>query len=117
MSAGIGVLGMASPMLQEVFGGALIGKPEPGFASLNAGQKAAIAEIAAAFAGLLSLFNISSREGPSAHSKKADAQMTHAPDSPPCVGDYTVLQTDFSCSQNGAGLDRASSGSNTEKFL
>jgi len=56
--AGIGVIGMASPMLQEIFGGALVGKPELGFAALDAGQKAAIGGIAAGFAGLLSLFNI-----------------------------------------------------------
>jgi MFS family permease len=58
VSAGIGVIGMASPMLQEVFGGALIGRPDIGFAALDAGQKAQIAAVAARFAGLLSLFNI-----------------------------------------------------------
>ena len=52
---------MASPMLQEIFGGSLIGKPELGFAALDASQKAAIAVIAAGFAGLLSLFNIAGR--------------------------------------------------------
>ncbi|PPQ39301.1 Major Facilitator Superfamily protein [Rhodoblastus acidophilus] len=61
VSAGIGVIGMASPMLQEIFGGALIGKPELGFAALDASQKGAIAVIAAGFAGLLSLFNIAGR--------------------------------------------------------
>ena len=61
VSAGIGVLGMASPMLQEIFGGALIGKPEIGFAALDASQKTAIAGIAAGFAGLFSLFNIAGR--------------------------------------------------------
>ena len=60
VSAGIGVIGMASPMLQEIFGGSLIGKPELGFAALD-GQKAAIAVIAAGFAGMLSLFNIAGR--------------------------------------------------------
>jgi len=63
VSAGIGVIGMASPMLQEIFGGALVGRPDLGFASLDAGQKAAIAGIAAGFAGLLSLFNIAGRFG------------------------------------------------------
>jgi MFS family permease len=63
VSAGIGVIGMASPMLQEIFGGGLIGKPELGFAQLDGGQKAAIAAIAAGFAGLLSLFNILGRIG------------------------------------------------------
>ena len=61
VSAGIGVLGMASPMLQEIFAGSLIGKPEIGFAALDAGQKTQIATIAAAFVGLLSLFNIAGR--------------------------------------------------------
>ena len=61
VSAGIGVLAVASPMLQEIFGGALIGKPEVGFAALDTGQKAAIATIAAGFVGLLSLFNIGGR--------------------------------------------------------
>ena len=61
VSAGIGVLGMASPMLQEIFAGSLIGKPEIGFAALDAAQKTQIATIAAAFVGLLSLFNIAGR--------------------------------------------------------
>jgi MFS family permease len=61
VSAGIGVLAMASPMLQEIFGGALIGKPDIGFSALDASQKVAIATIAAGFVGLLSLFNIGGR--------------------------------------------------------
>ena len=61
VSAGIGVLGIASPMLQEIFGGALFGKPEVGFAALDAAQKTTIAGIAAGFVGLLSLFNIAGR--------------------------------------------------------
>jgi MFS family permease len=61
VSAGIGVIGMASPMLQEIFGGALIGKPALGFAALDAGDKTRIAVIAAGFAGFLSLFNIVGR--------------------------------------------------------
>jgi MFS family permease len=61
VSAGIGVIGMASPMLQEIFGGKLIGHPELGFTALSGDQKAAIAAIAAGFAGLLSLFNIGGR--------------------------------------------------------
>jgi MFS family permease len=61
VSAGIGVLAMASPMLQEIFAGALIAKPDLGFAALDAGQKTAIATIAAGFVGLLSLFNIGGR--------------------------------------------------------
>ena len=61
VSAGIGVIGMASPMLQEIFAGKLIGLPDVGFNQLNAAQKASIAAIAAGFTGLLSLFNIGGR--------------------------------------------------------
>ncbi len=61
VSAGIGVIGMASPMLQEIFGGALIGKPELGFVALDDSQRRAVAAIAAGFTGLLSLFNIGGR--------------------------------------------------------
>ena len=60
VSAGIGILGMASPLLQEVFGGKLIGV-DLGFNDLNPDQKKQIATIAAAFTGLLSLFNIGGR--------------------------------------------------------
>jgi MFS family permease len=61
VSAGIGVIGMASPMLQEIFAGKLIGLPEVGFNALSVAQKASIAAIAAGFTGLLSLFNIGGR--------------------------------------------------------
>ena len=61
VSAGIGVIGMASPMLQEIFAGKLIGMPELTFSQLSTEQKTAIAAIAAGFAGLLSLFNIGGR--------------------------------------------------------
>ncbi|MBB6011651.1 OFA family MFS transporter [Aquamicrobium sp. NLF2-7] len=61
VSAGIGVIGMSSPMLQEIFGGRLIGLPELSFTELDNSQRAAIAAIAAGFAGLLSLFNIGGR--------------------------------------------------------
>jgi MFS family permease len=60
VSAGIGVVGMASPMLQEVFGGRLLGGHEA-LAQLGAAPRAQVATIAAAFAGLLSLFNIIGR--------------------------------------------------------
>jgi MFS family permease len=60
VSAGIGILGMASPLLQEVFGGKLLGTDQ-GFTQLDASQLAAIAAIAAGFTGLLSLFNIGGR--------------------------------------------------------
>ncbi len=60
VSAGIGVIGMASPMLQEVFGGKLIGVSGT-LADLSMEQKGAVAAIGAGFAGLLSLFNILGR--------------------------------------------------------
>ena len=60
VSAGIGVIGMASPMLQEVFGGNLIGVAKK-FGELDKPQLAAIAGVAAGFAALLSLFNIGGR--------------------------------------------------------
>lgn len=60
VSAGIGIIGMASPMLQEVFGGKLIGVAAP-LKDLTPEQKAKVASIGAGFAGLLSLFNIGGR--------------------------------------------------------
>jgi MFS family permease len=60
VTAGIGIIGMASPILQEVFGGRLIGIAT-GFTELSPDQKAQISAIAAGFAGLISLFNIAGR--------------------------------------------------------
>jgi len=60
VTAGIGIIGMASPMLQEVFAGKLLGNTLT-FNELSAAQKGAIAAIAAGFTGLLSLFNIGGR--------------------------------------------------------
>jgi MFS family permease len=61
VSAGIGVIGMASPMLQEIFAGDLIGQVGVKFNALTPDQRVAIAAIAAGFTGLLSLFNIGGR--------------------------------------------------------
>ncbi len=61
VSAGIGVIGMASPMLQEIFAGNLIGQPGVAFAQLTPEQRTMVAAIAAGFTGLLSLFNIGGR--------------------------------------------------------
>ncbi len=61
VSAGIGVLSMASPMLQEIFGGRLLNAPAIGFTALSDTQRLAVAAIAAGFTGLLSLFNIGGR--------------------------------------------------------
>ncbi|MFS2156533.1 OFA family MFS transporter [Pseudomonas sp. Pseusp122] len=60
VSAGIGILGMASPLLQEVFAGQLLGNSLT-FSQLSAAQLGQIAAIAAGFTGLLSLFNIGGR--------------------------------------------------------
>jgi len=55
VTAGIGVISMASPMLQEVFGSKLIGLA-PGV-EMTAAQKGAIVAAAAGLVGLVSLFN------------------------------------------------------------
>ena len=60
VSAGIGILGMASPLLQEVFAGKLLGNGLT-FSQLDTTQLGQIAAIAAGFTGLLSLFNIGGR--------------------------------------------------------
>ena len=78
VSAGIGVIGMASPMLQEIFAGSLIGRPELAFGALDAEQKKQIATIAAAFVGLLSLFNIAGRFFWASLSDKLGRKMTYA---------------------------------------
>jgi MFS family permease len=61
VSAGIGIIGAASPMLQETFGGRLFGDPSVGFAQFSDSQKAQAALVGAAFVGLFSLFNIAGR--------------------------------------------------------
>jgi MFS family permease len=61
VSAGIGIIGAASPMLQETFGGRLFGDPSVGFAQFTDSQKAQAAVVGAAFVGLFSLFNIAGR--------------------------------------------------------
>ncbi len=61
VSAGIGIIGAASPMLQETFGGRLFGDPTVGFANFTDEQKAKAALVGAAFVGLFSLFNIAGR--------------------------------------------------------
>ncbi len=54
VSAGIGIIGMASPLLQEVFAGKLIGV-DLAFNELSAAQLAEIAAITASFTGILGL--------------------------------------------------------------
>ncbi len=60
VSAGIGVIGLASPMLQEIFGGHLIGL-DAKYGDLAKADLARIAGVAAGFAALISLFNIGGR--------------------------------------------------------
>jgi MFS family permease len=55
VTAGIAVIAMASPMLQEVFGAKLVGLDA--HASLSDAQKAAVVAAAAGLVGLISLFN------------------------------------------------------------
>jgi MFS family permease len=76
VSAGIGVIGMASPMLQEVFGGSLIDLPKK-FSELDKTQLAAIAGVAAGFAALLSLFNILGRFAWASLSDKLGRKLTY----------------------------------------
>lgn len=76
VSAGIGVIGMASPMLQEVFGGSLVGLSAK-FGELDKSQLTAIAGVAAGFTALLSLFNIGGRFFWASLSDKLGRKMTY----------------------------------------
>ena len=60
VSASIGIIGVASPMVQEIFGGRLIGA-NAAFTGFDTEQKAAAAAVGAGFVGLISLFNIIGR--------------------------------------------------------
>lgn len=60
VSASIGIIGLASPMVQEIFGGRLIGS-DVRFADFSEAQKDAAAAAGAGFVGLISLFNIAGR--------------------------------------------------------
>ncbi len=79
VSAGIGIIGAASPMLQETFGGQLVGKPELGFADMkkDAAVAAAAAAIGAGFVGLISLFNIFGRIAWASSSDKLGRKQTY----------------------------------------
>ena len=78
VSAGIGVLDMASPMLQEIFGGSLIGAKGTGFTQLTVDQHKLVAAVAGGFAGFLSLFNILGRFFWASISDRLGRRMTFA---------------------------------------
>ncbi|MCX8507069.1 MAG: OFA family MFS transporter [Alphaproteobacteria bacterium] len=61
VSAGIGVLGMASPMFQEILGGNPVGRAGVALTELTSDEAKIVAGIAAGLTGLLSLFNILGR--------------------------------------------------------
>jgi len=61
VSASIGIIGLASPMLQEIFGGRLIDAPAVLFTAFDDSQKKAAAAVGAGFVGAISLFNIGGR--------------------------------------------------------
>jgi MFS family permease len=87
VSAGIGIIGAASPMLQETFGGALFGDPSVGFAQFNDAQKAQAALVGAGFVGLFSLFNIAGRFFWASLSDKIGRKLTY----------YTFFTLGFIC--------------------
>ena len=79
VSACIGILGAASPMLQETFGGALIGQAQLGFIDVKAddGLSAAEALVGAGFVGLISVFNIFGRIGWASSSDRLGRKRTY----------------------------------------
>ena len=79
VSAGIGIIGAAAPMLQETFGGALIGQPDVGFADIKKDEAltAAAAAVGAGFVGLISLFNIFGRFAWATSSDKLGRKRTY----------------------------------------
>lgn len=79
VSAGIGIIGAAAPMLQETFGGALIGQPGVGFdvVKQDAAMSAAVASVGAGFVGLISIFNIFGRFAWATSSDKLGRKRTY----------------------------------------
>ena len=78
VTAGIGVISVASPMLQEIFGGSLIGQAGTKLAALTDEQRRAVAAVAAGFTGLLSLFNIGGRFFWASFSDRIGRKLTYA---------------------------------------
>lgn len=79
VSAAIGIIGAAAPMLQETFGGGLIGSPALTFADIKADEAltATAAAVGAGFVGLISLFNIFGRIGWATSSDKLGRRNTY----------------------------------------
>src|SRR5579863_7642074 len=77
VSAGIGVIGAASPMLQETFGGKLFGDASVGFLQFTDEQRNLAAAVGAGFVGLFSLFNIAGRFFWASLSDKIGRKMTY----------------------------------------
>ncbi len=79
VSAGIGIIGAAAPMLQETFGGALIGQAGVGFEVVkqDAVLAAAAASVGAGFVGLISIFNIFGRFAWATSSDKLGRKRTY----------------------------------------
>lgn len=79
VSAGIGIIGAASPMLQETFGGALINQPELGYFDVkkDVALAAAAGAVGAGFVGLISLMNIFGRIAWASSSDKLGRKVTY----------------------------------------
>ncbi len=60
-SVGMGVLGWAALMLQELFGGRLLGLGGTALGALDPAQRVRLGTVAAGFTGLLSVFNVAGR--------------------------------------------------------
>ena len=79
VSATIGIIGAAAPMLQETFGGALIEQPNVSFADIKKDETLtkAAAAVGAGFVGLISLFNIFGRFAWATSSDKLGRKRTY----------------------------------------
>jgi MFS family permease len=79
VSAGIGIIGAASPMLQETFGGMLANAPDLPYLEMkkDAAIAATAAAVAAGFVGLISLFNIFGRIAWASSSDKLGRKVTY----------------------------------------
>jgi len=87
VTASIGVIGAASPMLQETFGGRLFGEPGVSFAQFTDDQRVNAALVGAAFVGLFSLFNIAGRFFWASLSDKLGRKLTY----------FTFFALGFAC--------------------